>query len=319
MDKHRAVSSMQSTDEFLDDHQWIVIGSDELHSGNDLNEQVGRICSLSTPSLLQERRGPTGESDDAFEDEHVRAQLIRLYQRFSRTIIPALEMRIAHADKARYWVFAQTVVSQFGTVAVLRSIWWMDIVAVFYGVDLSSKARYKVQWRLRTENESAIVGSEFRAVVFGKDEDPLSPEILKDRAASVSFKPETFSAYVRHTDLSLDRCCASTTKPRLPTLASSPPPSESLFSRTRGAFYKPSYWTRPVDRLSTPLTSENGPERFIDPADLKFRILTLPESIAMDQVELPFARTTGGIVVQIRNYTNWKSGLRIDYAQLIRQ
>lgn len=79
-------------------------------------------------------------------------------------------MCIAHSDKVRYWVFAQTDVSRFGTVAVLRSIWWMDITAVFYGVDLSPEARYKVQWRLRTDNESAIVGSEFRAVIFGKDE-----------------------------------------------------------------------------------------------------------------------------------------------------
>ncbi|KAF9935461.1 hypothetical protein BGZ67_003411 [Mortierella alpina] len=227
-------------------------------------------------------------------------------------------MRIAHADKTRYWVFAQTIVSRFGTVAVLRSVCWMDVIAVFYGVDLSPEARYKVQWRLRTENESAIVGSEFRAVIFGKDEDPLSPEVLTDRAASVSFKPETFSAYAQHTDLNQGGFCASTSKPRLPSLSSPPSRSESLVSRTKGAFYKPSYWTRPVN-ISTHLTTEDDPEGTTHPAHLQFRTLTLPESIAMDKVELPFARTTGGIVVQIRNYNNWKSGLRVDYAQLIRE
>ncbi|KAF9273450.1 hypothetical protein BGZ68_001499 [Mortierella alpina] len=314
MEGHELDPKMQLMDEVLGDHQWILVGSDEVSSSIDSNGQR----RLHTQSLGQKYRDTADESDDASEDAHVKAQLVKSYQRFSRTVIPASEMCIAHSDKVRYWVFAQTDVSRFGTVAVLRSIWWMDITAVFYGVDLSPEARYKVQWRLRTDNESAIVGSEFRAVIFGKDEDPFSPEVLRDRAASVSFKPKTFSAYAQHTDLNQSCSCASTPKPRLPTLSSFPPPSEPLFSRSKKAFYLPSYWTKPADTF-THLNVKDDQGLTTDPAHPKFSILTLPESIAMDRPDLPFARTTGGIVVQIRNYNNWKSGLRIDYAQLIRE
>ncbi|CAO3565432.1 unnamed protein product [Mortierella alpina] len=301
IDRRENASSVLPNGGDLGDHQWIIIGLDKVSNEVDLDDQKEQSRDLHTQRTVQECQEQAVVSDDAFENTRVRAQLVRAYQRFSRTAIPASEMRIAHADKARYWVFAQTTVSRFGTVAVLRSVWWMDIIAVFYGVDLSPEARYRVQWRLRTENESAIVGSEFRAVIFGKDEDPLSTEVLEDRAASMSFKPETFSAYAQHTDLNQGCSCTPSPKPRLPSLSSDPPPSSrSLLSRTKGAFYNPSYWTRPVDTSTHP-TFENDPEGTTPhPAHIDFRILTLPQSIVMDKVELPFAKTTGGIVLEVR-------------------
>ncbi len=80
--------------------------------------------------------------------------------------LPAEDMAICHMGD-RYWIMIDSASSSYGKLAELRSVWWMDVVAVFYGVP---PGRYKVQWRVKVTSDAPVVNSEFKAILFDKHE-----------------------------------------------------------------------------------------------------------------------------------------------------
>lgn len=84
----------------------------------------------------------------------------------ARVILPAEDMDICHMGD-RYWKMIEHRSSLFGKLAELRSVWWMDVAAVFHGVP---PGRYRIQWRLSVTSDAPVVNSEFRVVLFDKDE-----------------------------------------------------------------------------------------------------------------------------------------------------
>ncbi|KAF9985380.1 hypothetical protein BGZ75_003052 [Mortierella antarctica] len=93
--------------------------------------------------------------------------LIELYQHYSRMTLPAEDMAICHMGD-RYWIMIDSASSSYGKLAELRSVWWMDVVAVFYGVP---PGRYKVQWRVKVTSDAPVVNSEFKSILFDKHEE----------------------------------------------------------------------------------------------------------------------------------------------------
>ncbi|KAF9412067.1 hypothetical protein BGZ94_001157, partial [Podila epigama] len=67
--------------------------------------------------------------------------LVELYKRHSRTKLPAADLDICHMGD-RYWKMIDSIDSQFGHLAELRSVWWMDVVGVFRGVP---PGRYRIR------------------------------------------------------------------------------------------------------------------------------------------------------------------------------
>ncbi|KAG0004047.1 hypothetical protein BGZ80_008730 [Entomortierella chlamydospora] len=117
--------------------------------------------------------------------------LIELYRQYSRMTLPAEDMQICHMGD-RYWKMIESRSSTFGRLAQLQSVWWMDVVAIFRGVP---PGRYKVQWRVKVTSDAPIVNSEFRAVLFDKDEEGTS-----DKPDSIHFKPRNVQEFTERTD-----------------------------------------------------------------------------------------------------------------------
>lgn len=80
--------------------------------------------------------------------------------------LPAEDMMIAHMGN-QFWRMITSSESKYGKLAELASVWWMDVIAVFYGVP---PGRYKVQWRVKVTSDAPVVKTEFRAVLFEKHE-----------------------------------------------------------------------------------------------------------------------------------------------------
>ena len=80
--------------------------------------------------------------------------------------LPAEDMAICHMGD-QFWRMISSEESRFGKLAELASVWWMDVVAVLYGVP---PGRYKIQWRVKITSDRPVVNTEFRAVLFDKDE-----------------------------------------------------------------------------------------------------------------------------------------------------
>lgn len=108
-------------------------------------------------------------------------------------IVYAQELHIAHLDDGSHTPRAPVKISTFEKshwkivphpvqphvgpkVAELTSVWWLDVAAVFSQAtsNAPTKAgRYKVQWRMNlnvAETDNVVVGTEFRAITFRKDE-----------------------------------------------------------------------------------------------------------------------------------------------------
>ncbi|KAG0342462.1 hypothetical protein BG000_004482 [Podila horticola] len=119
--------------------------------------------------------------------------LVSLYKKYSRIILPAEDMDIVHMGD-RYWKMIEHTSSHFGKLAELRSVWWMDVAVVFHGVP---PGRYRIQWRLSVTSDAPVVNSEFRAVVFDKDEDVSTTSSLPE---AIMFKPRTVQEFTEQTD-----------------------------------------------------------------------------------------------------------------------
>ncbi|KAG0046277.1 hypothetical protein BGZ83_008535 [Gryganskiella cystojenkinii] len=119
--------------------------------------------------------------------------LIDLYRELMKLTIPADKMAIVHLGN-RYWRMVGSSASQFGKLAQLDSVWWMDVAATFASVP---KGRYKVQWRLQVKSEAPVVGSEFRVVLF----DRWDPETgINSGLQSMKFKPKSMHEFTQQTD-----------------------------------------------------------------------------------------------------------------------
>ncbi|KAF8953727.1 hypothetical protein BGZ52_004560 [Haplosporangium bisporale] len=119
--------------------------------------------------------------------------LVALYEKYARVILPAEDMDICHMGD-RYWKMIEHRSSLFGKLAELRSVWWMDVAAVFHGVP---PGRYRIQWRLSVTSDAPVVNSEFRVVLFDKDE---STSNISTHPEAIMFKPRTVQEFTEQTD-----------------------------------------------------------------------------------------------------------------------
>ncbi|KAI7832510.1 hypothetical protein BC939DRAFT_105763 [Gamsiella multidivaricata] len=89
-------------------------------------------------------------------------------------------------------------------VANLVSVSWLDVAAMFRDANAPSETgRYSVHWRINlngSASEAVVAGTEFRAIVFNKNEDPLSDALSKNRTPDISFKPTNVQELMQHTD-----------------------------------------------------------------------------------------------------------------------
>ncbi|KAI1321311.1 hypothetical protein EDD11_006648 [Mortierella claussenii] len=133
-------------------------------------------------------------------------------------IVYAPEMRIAHlADDHRpkaapvtdieqvcWRLIDHPVHPQAGSpkVAHLVNVAWLDVATILEPTT-QADGKYKVQWRINLNGarpDPIVVGTEFRAVVFSKDEDPSSETITQQHEAVISFKPASVQELMQHTD-----------------------------------------------------------------------------------------------------------------------
>lgn len=90
---------------------------------------------------------------------------------------PKAPVKISTFEKSHWKIVPHPVQPHVGPkVAELTSVWWLDVSAVFSQAtsNAPSKAgRHKVQWRMNlnvAETDNVVVGTEFRAISFRKDE-----------------------------------------------------------------------------------------------------------------------------------------------------
>ncbi|KAG0075059.1 hypothetical protein BGZ90_010240 [Linnemannia elongata] len=119
--------------------------------------------------------------------------LIDMYKKLSRMTLPAEDMMIAHMGN-QFWRMITSSESKYGKLAELASVYWMDVVAVFYGVP---PGRYKVQWRVKVTSDGPVLNTEFRAVLFDKHEDPST---VGEKQNALTFRPKSKQEFVQHTD-----------------------------------------------------------------------------------------------------------------------
>ncbi|KAF9136303.1 hypothetical protein BGW39_000019 [Mortierella sp. 14UC] len=136
-------------------------GSD---SDNDGNSNGGGSSSSRAKRALKRkgRRIDLRRTNMASKE-----MLVDMYRQLSRMTIPAEDMMIAHMGN-QFWRMIASGESMYGKLAELASVWWMDVVAIFYGVP---PGRYKVQWRVKVTSDAPIINTEFRAVLFDKHEE----------------------------------------------------------------------------------------------------------------------------------------------------
>ncbi|KAG0279205.1 hypothetical protein BGZ95_001994 [Linnemannia exigua] len=120
---------------------------------------------------------------------------------------PKAPLKISTFEKSHWKIVPHPQQPRMGPkVAELTSVWWLDVSAVFSTATSnvpSRGGRYKVQWRMNlnvAQTDSVVVGTEFRAVTFRKDEDPTSTAVSQDRTPAIQFKPQTIQEFMSHTD-----------------------------------------------------------------------------------------------------------------------
>ncbi|KAF9978429.1 hypothetical protein BGZ73_002325 [Actinomortierella ambigua] len=179
--------------------------------------------------------------------------LLELYQKYSRMVLPADDMAICHMGD-RYWVMEPTSQSRFGRVATLRSVWWLDVHTVFYGVP---QGRYRLRWRLKVTSNGPVVHTKFLAKLFK----PTELDIAKadKEPDAIAFEARDMDSFKEHTN------------------------AESSTIR------------RSIKKLIP-----------------GFTIFEVPGVI---HTEHGFSN----VLVQIQNHDGWKSGMQLDYVQLVRE
>ncbi|KAF9544255.1 hypothetical protein EC957_012301 [Mortierella hygrophila] len=161
-------------------------GSGSNGSGN--GEEGSSSSSAKRPPKGKARRIDLRRTNMASKE-----MLIDIYKQLSRMTLPAEDMIIAHMGN-QFWRMITSSESKYGKLAELASVWWMDVIAIFYGVP---PGRYKVQWRLKVRSDGPVVNTEFRAVLFGKHEDPNT---VGERPNTLTFRPTSKQEFVQHTD-----------------------------------------------------------------------------------------------------------------------
>ncbi|KAF9915007.1 hypothetical protein BX616_007117 [Lobosporangium transversale] len=131
-------------------------------------------------------------------NELSKRQLIELYKYYSRVVLPAEDLYICHLGD-QYWKIVESSSSEFGKLAQLSSVWWMDVQGVFYGVP---PGRYKVQWRVKVTSDAPIINSEFRAALFNRFEDKTA---VDDRLETICFKPRNIQEFMDQTDSQISK------------------------------------------------------------------------------------------------------------------
>jgi hypothetical protein len=90
---------------------------------------------------------------------------------------PKIPFRISTFEKSHWKIVPHPQQPRMGPkVAELTSVWWLDVSGVFSTATSNAPGkggRYRVQWRMNlnvAQNDNVVVGTEFRAVTFRKDE-----------------------------------------------------------------------------------------------------------------------------------------------------
>ncbi|KAF9185475.1 hypothetical protein BGZ51_002648 [Haplosporangium sp. Z 767] len=164
--------------------------NDENDDGNDNDDALSSSSKGSAVSVSKNK--DKGREIDLRKTTSVsKERLIELYKQYSRMTIPAEDMSICHMGD-RYWIMVDNRRSSFGKLAQLKSVWWMDVAAMFYGVP---PGRYKAQWRMKLTSDAPVINSEFRAVLFNED-----VAEAQDRPETILFKPKNTQQFMDHTD-----------------------------------------------------------------------------------------------------------------------
>ncbi|KAI8605012.1 hypothetical protein EDD21DRAFT_175245 [Dissophora ornata] len=166
--------------------------SGEDGGGNRSSEDGGNGNGDEDEDAKKRAKGKGRKIDLRKTTQASKELLIELYKQYSRMTLPAEEMAICHMD-GRYWEMIENNISKFGKLAQLHSVWWMDIIVVFYGVP---PGRYKVQWRVKATSDAPIINSEFKAIPFDKHDDNPG-----DRPDAILFKPRNALEFIEQTDL----------------------------------------------------------------------------------------------------------------------
>ncbi|KAG9062388.1 hypothetical protein KI688_005303 [Linnemannia hyalina] len=120
-------------------------------------------------------------------------QLMDWYRQYARTTIPARDMVIIHMNN-RNWSMVEDTASQFGEVARLSYVNWLDVSAVFHGV---LPGRYYVQWNLTVNSFTGVKDTLFRAVALPGHEIPAWDNARPD---TIGFMPTRESSFVKATN-----------------------------------------------------------------------------------------------------------------------
>ncbi|KAG0265659.1 hypothetical protein BG011_004258 [Mortierella polycephala] len=165
--------------------------SNDEDEDEDDNDDALSSSSKGSAVSVNKNKGKDREIDLRKTTSISKERLIELYKQYSRMTIPAEDMSICHMGD-RYWTMVESRRSAFGKLAQLKSVWWMDIAAVFYGVP---PGRYKAQWRIKLTSDAPVINSEFRAIVFNED-----IAEAEDQTETILFKPRNTQQFTDHTD-----------------------------------------------------------------------------------------------------------------------
>ncbi|KAG0038374.1 hypothetical protein BGZ82_000332 [Podila clonocystis] len=167
-----------------------TLSSPTTENAHNIHSEGGDEGEAMKPAI---NKGKHRKVDLRKTTEVSKEDLVSLYKKYSRIILPAEDMDIVHMGD-RYWKMIEHPSSHFGKLAELRSVWWMDVAVVFHGVP---PGRYRIQWRLSVTSDAPVVNSEFRAVLFDKDENASSTSHLPE---AIMFRPRTVQEFTEQTD-----------------------------------------------------------------------------------------------------------------------
>ncbi|KAK3840341.1 MAG: hypothetical protein JOS17DRAFT_16425 [Linnemannia elongata] len=199
---------------------------------------------------------------------------------------PKAPVRISTFEKSHWKIVPHPLQPHVGPkVAELTSVWWLDVGAVFSQAtsNAPTKAgRHKVQWRMNlnvAETDNVVIGTEFRAITFRKDEDPNS-SVVQEREPAIRFKPQTLQEFMSHTD-----------RPNsIPALPKNLQQVNDLKAR---------------------------PGNY-DPDNQGFFTLTLPGEVVVQEDPGEGGGSEGNVLVQMRNHDKTvKMGMQIEYVKLV--
>ncbi|KAF9582932.1 hypothetical protein BGW38_010568 [Lunasporangiospora selenospora] len=192
---HSGASSPFFNPLHVHNHTPSLPGSDSEDAALEGRQEIGRLT----------REKGKGRKVDLRRTKDVpRAELVELYKHYSKTLLPARDISIHHIGN-RYWVMADSKQSQFSEVAELKSVWWMDVSAMFYGVP---PGKYKVQWRVSLTSDGPVINSEFRTILFDQEENnsirgQFSNQDISDVVnypSTTLFQPKSIQEFMTHTD-----------------------------------------------------------------------------------------------------------------------